>query len=212
MLATPEQRLSNDRHPRCPQKVENQVDGTEAGRLPAGETNRECVRVHPPAAIPDLVGELPAILDGELVMPDRDGRMDSDALAARLAGGQAPGFSPVYLAFDLLWAAGMPILAQPLLRRREHLARIVRPSAELLVLPGVVRDGLDLYFAVAQQGLRGVTARHLRSPYLPGRRSDLWRWIPTRPGEIPLHVVPDPSDAPAPRPVLALIQRLPLED
>jgi ATP-dependent DNA ligase len=178
------------------------------------ETGRD-MAAHLPeltSTIPDLVGELPAILDGELVMPDRDGRMNSDALAVRLAGGQAPGFSPVYLAFDLLWAAGMPIVAQPLLRRREHLARIVRPSAELLVLPGVVRDGLDLYFAVAQQGLRGVTARHLRSPYLPGRRSDLWRWIPTRPGEIPLHVVPDPSDAPAPRPVLALIQRLPLED
>jgi hypothetical protein len=75
-----------------------------------------------------------------------------------------------------------------------------------------VRDGMDLYFAVAQQGLRGVTARQLRSPYLPGRRSDLWRWIPTRPGEIPLHIVPDPPDAPVARPVLALIQRLPLED
>lgn len=164
------------------------------------------------STIPDLVGELPAILDGELVMPDRDGRMDSEALAVRLAGGQTPGFSPVYLAFDLLWAAGMPVIAQPLLRRREHLARIIRPSAELVVLPGVVRDGLDLYFAVAQQGLRGVTARHLRSPYLPGRRSALWRWIPTRPGEIRLHLVPDPSDEPAPRPFLALIQRLPLED
>jgi bifunctional non-homologous end joining protein LigD len=164
------------------------------------------------STIPDLVGDLPAIVDGELVMPDRDGRMDPDALEVRLAGGQTPGFSPVYLVFDLLWAAGMPIIAHPLLRRREHLARIVRPSAELVVLPGVVRDGLDLYFAVAQQGLRGVTARHLRSPYLPGRRSDLWRWIPTRPGETPLHVVPDPTDAPASRPMLALIQRLPLED
>jgi bifunctional non-homologous end joining protein LigD len=164
------------------------------------------------ATIPDLVGDLPAILDGELVMPDRDGRMDSDALADRLAGAKTGGLSPVYLVFDLLWAAGMPVIAQPLLKRREHLARIVEPSAELVVVPGVVRDGMDLYFAVAQQGLRGVTARHLRSPYLPGRRSDLWRWIPTRPGEIPLHVVPDIPDEPVSRPVLALIQRLPLED
>jgi len=163
------------------------------------------------STLPELVGELPAILDGELVLPDRDGRMDPDALAVRLAGRQTPGISPVYLVFDLLWAAGMPIIAQPLVRRREHLARVVRPSAGLVVLPGVVRDGLDLYFAVAQQGLRGVTARHLRSPYLPGRRSELWRWIPTRLGRIPLHVVPDQPDVPATRPVLALIQRLPLE-
>jgi hypothetical protein len=114
--------------------------------------------------------------------------------------------------FDLLWAAGRPIIAQPLQRRREHLARIVHSTAELVVLPGIVRDGTDLYLAVAEQGLRGVMARHIRSPYLPGRVSDLWRWIAARPGEIPLHAVPDLEAAPPSRPVLALIQRLPLED
>ena len=164
------------------------------------------------ATLPDLVGDQPAILDGEIVMPDKIGRMDEDALVARLADGLKTETTPVYLAFDLLWAGGRPIIAQPLLRRREHMAKIVRPSAELVILPGVVRDGMDLYFAVAQQGLRGVMARHLRSPYLPGRRSELWRWIASQPGEMPLHVVPDAIAAPPFRPVLALIQRLPLED
>jgi hypothetical protein len=64
---------------------------------------------------------------------------------------------------------------------------------------------------VAQQGLKGVMARHLRGPYLPGRRSELWRWIASRPGEMPLHALPDPVAEPPTRPVLALIQRLPLE-
>ncbi|MFI5258754.1 MAG: hypothetical protein ACHQ01_03985 [Candidatus Limnocylindrales bacterium] len=163
------------------------------------------------ASLPDLVGELPAILDGEIVTPDKFGRMDEEALVARIADGQTTGATPVYLVFDLLWASGRPIIAQPLERRREQLARIVHPAAELVVLPGVVRDGLDLYFAVAQQGLRGVMARHLRGPYLPGRRSDLWRWIASEPGEMPLHVLPDPVAPPPSRPVLALIQRLPLE-
>lgn len=164
------------------------------------------------AGIADMVGDLPAILDGEVVIPDKIGRMDEDALVARLANGDKTDSAPVYLAFDLLWAGGRPIIAQPLLRRRERLAKILRPAAEFVLLPGVVRDGLDLYFAVAQQGLRGVMARHLRSPYLPGRRSELWRWIAARPGEMPLHAVPDPVEAPPFRPVLALIQRLPLED
>ncbi len=163
------------------------------------------------AVLADLVGDLPAILDGEIVVPDRLGRMDEEALDGRLADGQTTGSPPVFLAFDLPWAAGRPIIAQPLLRRRERLARIVQSSAELVVLPGVVHDGIDLYLAVTSQGLRGVMARHLRSPYLPGRRSDLWRWIPAQPGEIPLHAVPDPVPASS-RPVLALIQRLPLED
>ena len=163
------------------------------------------------AGIPDLVGSLPAILDGEIVIPDKAGRMDEDALAGRIADGSKTDSTPVYLVFDLLWVAGRPIIAQPLLRRREQLARIVRPSPELVVLPGVVREGMDLYFAVTQQGLRGVMARHLRSPYLPGRRSELWRSIATQSGEIPLHLVAEPVAAPTSRPVLALIQRLPLE-
>jgi ATP-dependent DNA ligase len=164
------------------------------------------------AMLPDLVGDLPAILDGEIVMPDKAGRMDEDALVARLGDGVRGESTPVYLAFDLLWAGGRPIIAQPLLKRRERMAKIVHPTAELVLLPGVVRDGLDLYFAVAQQGLHGVMARHLRSPYLPGRRSELWRWIASRPGEMPLHAVPDQVAEPFSRPVLALIQRLPLED
>jgi len=163
------------------------------------------------AYIAELVGEPPAILDGELVVPDKNGRMDQEALVGRLADGQTTGLSPVYLVFDLLWAGGRPLVAQPLVKRRERLAKIVTPSPELVLVPGVVNDGLELHFAVAQQGLAGVMARHLRSPYLPGRRSDLWRWIPTQPGEVPLHLVTEPVAAPT-RPVLALIQRLPFDD
>ena len=145
------------------------------------------------AYIVDLVGEPPAILDGELVVPDRSGRMDEDALAARLADGQTAGSSPVYLVFDLLWAGGRPLIAQPLLKRRERLAKVVTPSPELVVVPGVVSDGLELHFAVAQQGLAGL------------------RRDPAQPGQVPLHLVPDPIAAPT-RPVLALIQRLPFDD
>jgi len=164
------------------------------------------------ATLANLVGDLPAILDGEIVVPDMVGRMDEHALVGRLADGGTTGITPVYLAFDLLWAAGRPIIARPLMRRRDHLAGIVQGSSELVVLPGILGDGIDLYQAVTQQGLRGVMARHVRSPYLPGRRSELWRWIAARPGESPVQVAADPVSAPPSRPILALIQRLPLED
>jgi ATP-dependent DNA ligase len=158
------------------------------------------------------VADLPAVLDCELVVPDRSGRMDEAALDGRIQDGLALESMPVLLVFDLLWSGGRPIIAQPLQRRRERLARVVTTGPELVVLPGVVGEGTDLYSAVTQQGLRGVMARHLRSPYLPGRISDLWRWIAAEPGEMPLHLVPNPVAAPPPRPpVLALIQRLPLE-
>ena len=162
------------------------------------------------ASIVALVAETPAILDGEVVVPDRAGRMDQQALAGRMADGQATGLAPVYLAFDLLWAGGQPLVAQPLLKRRERLARTVKAGPELVIVPGVVRDGHDLHAAVAQQGLAGVMARHLRSPYLPGRHSELWRWLPTDPASVPPAPPIDPS--PTARPVLSLIQRLPFED
>jgi bifunctional non-homologous end joining protein LigD/DNA ligase-1 len=189
----------------------NRAGGSPRLRL-IDDNGRDLAPLLPELAImADLVGDLPAILDGEIVMPDKAGRMDEEALVARLADGVKGETTPVYLAFDLLWAGGRPIIAQPLLKRRERLAKMVRPTAELVILPGVVRDGMDLYFAVAQQGLRGVMARHLRSPYLPGRRSELWQWIASRPGEMPLHAVPDPVTEPPSRPILALIQRLPLD-
>ena len=175
------------------------------------------------SVLADLVADAPAILDGEIVIPSREGHMDDYALADRLAEGgpaegrlpdaSASGMGPVFLAVDLLWIAGRPLLAEPLVKRRERLAKCVSPNAGLVVLPGVVGDGVDLYRAVSQQGLHGVMARHLRSPYLPGRCSDLWRWIPAQAGELGLHVVADPVPAaPTTRPVLALIQRLPLDD
>ena len=89
-----------------------------------------------------------------MVVPDKvrpDGLRGAGGPAWRTA--QTTGLSPVYLAFDLLWAGGRPIIAQPLVTRREHLAKVVPPSAELVVVPGVVSDGLDLHLAVAQQGL-----------------------------------------------------------
>jgi ATP-dependent DNA ligase len=81
------------------------------------------------AYIAELVGEPPAILDGELVVPDKNGRMDQEALVGRLADGQTTGLSPVYLVFDLLWAGGRPLVAQPLVKRRERLAKSVTTAS-----------------------------------------------------------------------------------
>jgi len=177
------------------------------------ETGRDLAPMLPELrVVAGRIADLPAVLDGEIVVPDKSGRMDEAALDGRLRDGLALDSIPVLLVFDLLWSAGRPIIAQPLVRRRERLAKVVTTGPELVVLPGVVGEGIDLYSAVSQQGLRGVMARNLRSPYLPGRVSELWRWIATEPGEMPLHLVPSPVAAPPPRPpVLALIQRLPLE-
>ncbi len=180
----------------------------------------------------ELIGRLPelaglavrvaarsAVLDGELVVVDAQGRADDDALRARLNG--RPGRAVAYLVFDLLHLDGRWLLNQPLDRRRAALRRVLRPGDEVVMVPSIGGEGRALHAAVTLQGIGGVLARRRSSPYLPGVRSTLWRSIPAGP-------MPDGTDAPPPSaggvdpdgdpagtgtaPVLALFRRLPFAD
>ena len=182
-------------------------------------------------ALPELAGlavrvaARSAILDGELVVVDGAGRADSAELARRLAG--TAGRSVAFLAFDLLVLDGRSLLSQPLDRRREALRRVLRPGDEVLAVPAIAAEGIALFEAAVAQGIAGVLARQRSSPYLPGVRSRLWRYVAARPGaggpgpaagagegtggaadEVPgAGVVAGGAG-----PVLALISRLPLDE
>jgi len=123
-----------------------------------------------------------AVLDGELIVVDGAGRPDLAALEARLAG--RPGPEVAYLAFDLLYLDGRPLLGQPLVRRRDALRRILRPGPEVVAVPAIVGEGRALHDAASVQGLAGTMARQRTSPYLPGVRSRLWRFVATGVGEV----------------------------
>ena len=181
---------------------------------------RDAAGVDVSAALPELAGlavrvaARSAILDGELVVVDGAGRADREELARRLRG--EPGRPVAFLAFDLLHLDGRALISQPLVRRRESLRRVLRPGDEVVAVPAIATEGIALFEAVVAQGVAGILARQRQSPYLPGVRSRLWRFIAATPGtatgaeglaEVPLDV-PGPAAAP----VLALISRLPLED
>jgi bifunctional non-homologous end joining protein LigD len=171
-------------------------------------------------ALPELAGlavrvaARSAILDGELVVVDAAGRADPAELATRLAG--EPGRSAAFLAFDLLHLDGRSLLSQPLVRRRDLLRRVLRPGDEVVAVPAIATDGIALYEAAVAQGIAGVLARQRSSPYLPGTRSRLWRFVAAERG---VGAVTAPNldgvageQGAASAPVLALISRLPLED
>lgn len=164
--------------------------------------------------LPGRLAARSAVVDGELVAVDRHGRCDRPALAARLAAATGPAL--VYLVFDLLYLDGRPLLGLPLERRRELLGRTLRSGGTIVALPAVETDGLALHAAAVAQGLAGILARHRRSPYLPGVRSRLWRFVPAvapehgrGPAGWPAEAEEGPS---ASAPVLALIERLPFPD
>jgi bifunctional non-homologous end joining protein LigD len=151
-----------------------------------------------------------AVLDGEIVVVDADGRLDAAELERRLAG--EPGRPLAYLAFDLLDLDGVPQLRLPLERRRQQLRRVLRPGDELVAVPAIADEGRALFEAVTAQGLAGVRARQLGSPYLPGVRSRLWRSIAVgaRARRVVVSGAVGGVAAADPAPVLALIARLPL--
>lgn len=163
-----------------------------------------------------------AVLDGELVVVDSGGRADPAELARRLDG--EPGRPVAFLAFDLLHLDGRSLLNLPLEKRRDQLRRVLRPGDEVVAVPAIKGEGRALFDAVREQGLAGVLARHRLSPYLPGVRSRLWRFIATvgavgadAGGGGARDATPGPGGegqqgpgAAGAAPVLALIRRLPL--
>jgi bifunctional non-homologous end joining protein LigD len=157
-----------------------------------------------------------AILDGELVVVDGSGRADPAELARRLAG--EAGRPAAFLAFDLLHLDGRSLLSQALVRRREALKRVLRPGDEVVAVPAIATEGVALFDAVVAQGIAGVLARQRASPYLPGVRSRLWRFVAASPvGAAPSETAPiaggaEGSTGPAAAPVLALISRLPFDE
>jgi bifunctional non-homologous end joining protein LigD len=171
------------------------------------------------AVLPELAGlavrveARAAVLDGELVVVDASGLSDEEELGRRLEGNR--GRPVAFLAFDLLHLDGRSLLSAPLDRRRQHLRRILRPGDEVVAVPAIAAEGRALYEAAAAQGIAGVMARQRSSPYLPGIRSRLWRFIACAPtaGEAAAEAVVADDEALTPTaaaPVVALIRRLPL--
>jgi bifunctional non-homologous end joining protein LigD len=108
-----------------------------------------------------------AIVDGELVAIDEQGRPSFQALHHQAA------HVVVYYAFDLLLVGGRDLTRDPLDARRKQLAAVAAGTSILLSepLPGTPEQ---IERAVRELGLEGVVAKQRSSRYEAGRRSDKW--------------------------------------
>lgn len=122
------------------------------------------------AAAARTIDATDAILDGEIVALDAEGRPSFQALQHRQPAGR---FSIAYYAFDILARDGRDLTGQPLAVRRRHLAEVVGSSDLLLSepLPGTADQIVD---TIRSFGLEGVIAKRLDSRYEPGHRSGAW--------------------------------------
>jgi bifunctional non-homologous end joining protein LigD len=123
-----------------------------------------------------------AVVDGEMVALDEQGRPDFSLLQERL--GVKPGGEPpdvVFVAFDLLHHDGRSLLAVPLEDRKRLLRAILREDRRVRYAGHVEADGIAFHAAAGAQGLEGVVAKRRTSRYEPGRRSTAWLKVKLRP-------------------------------
>lgn len=120
-----------------------------------------------------------AVVDGEIVALEKDGRSSFHRLQQRmnLSGAaevrRAMALVPVvFYAFDLLSLRGRDLTGASLVERKRTLARLlarVSPSSPWRYSDHVRGDGLGLLELARARGLEGVMAKRADSKYEPGR-------------------------------------------
>ena len=118
-----------------------------------------------------------AVLDGEIVVVDDQGRSDFQMLQhyQDLGNGHL-----LYYVFDLLYFRGHDLTGLPLLRRKELLKKILPSVPKIKFSDHVWNEGLLFYTVAKERGLEGIIAKHSQSTYEAGRRSRQWLKVKTR--------------------------------
>jgi bifunctional non-homologous end joining protein LigD len=129
---------------------------------------------------PEL-GSHAAVLDGEIVAFDEDGRPSFERLQRRMhitspsAIRRLADEEPVsYMIFDLLHLDGHTTMELPYRERRALLEGLELRGPAWQTPDYHAGEGRELLAAAAEQRLEGVVAKRLDSPYRPGRRTDEW--------------------------------------
>jgi bifunctional non-homologous end joining protein LigD len=187
MLATAAKRLPRDQDAYA---HELKWDGVrtlaycEPGRVRLESRNLRDVSSQYPEvtrALREALGSHEALVDGEVVAFDEDGRPDFQRLqrrmhlasesAVRRRMSEAPA---TYIAFDLLHLDGRSLLDLPYTERRELLAGLGLDGASLQTPSHHLGDAKALLELTRERGLEGLVAKRLDSTYQPGRRSRAW--------------------------------------
>lgn len=125
-----------------------------------------------------------AVLDGEVVAFDAEGRPSFELLQQRMHVARrgavrrlAATVPVVYIAFDVLYLDGRATMSEPYARRRTLLESL-HVAGQAVQTPGYFRENAaELLGATRERGLEGLVAKGLRSTYLPGRRARTWRKV-----------------------------------
>lgn len=137
------------------------------------------------AAWPEIADIAPAaprfVVDGEIVAFTADGRPSFEALQPRMhqrnpakIHALAKAVPVTYLIFDLLHIGDRSLIGLPYQQRRQLLEQLGLDGPHWQVPPRLPGAGADELAESKRRGLEGIVCKRLDSPYLSGRRSELW--------------------------------------
>ncbi|HXB99388.1 MAG TPA: non-homologous end-joining DNA ligase [Terriglobales bacterium] len=131
-------------------------------------------------SLPQFVRAERAILDGEIVALDDEGR-PSFSLMQQRTGFQPgkrrlqrrEGVPTIYYAFDLLYLDGLDLRRVALEQRKQLLLDRIMPGTVIHFSDHYAEKGLDLFEAAKKRGLEGIVAKKRNSSY-EEKRSSNW--------------------------------------
>lgn len=121
-----------------------------------------------------------AILDGEIVILDKDNKPSFSLLQYRMGVVSAVeitekmhAFPVNYIIFDLLYYMDESLLHLSYLERQKLLSSL-KLSGSYWQTPGFKTQGITMLEATKKLNLEGIVAKRLHSTYLPGKRTGDW--------------------------------------
>ena len=130
-------------------------------------------------ALPPAVKADTAIIDGEIVALDENGKPSFQHLQNLTGFGTKPALKGVappplnFFAFDLLYLNGHDLRKAALIDRRQLLSSVLLPSEMIRYSEHFAGKGKELLDAVRAKGLEGIIAKQAQSRY-ESKRSNCW--------------------------------------
>ena len=122
-----------------------------------------------------------AIVDGELVVLDAEGKPSFERMQQRINVTRdidvrrvAVEHPVTFIAFDLLELDGRDLLSTELRIRKKTLRETIVDSPNILFAAHVERDGQSLFDVARKSGIEGIVGKRADSLYHPGMRSPEW--------------------------------------
>ena len=155
----------------------------ETGRLRIENRNQRDITARYPElrALGRELGSREAVLDGEIVALDENGRPSFQRLQSRMhlssegaVRRRMKDIPATYVIFDVLHLDGRPTLTLPYSERRELLDELGLEGPSWRTPDNHLGDGAALLELARGQDLEGIVAKRLDGRYEPGRRSGAW--------------------------------------